>query len=558
MVCSTIFLLLCSLSLSLFSQEIAQDCNIDKTAATRSLCTRKRCRSAIEKLDNLLVRNRLRVQGKAELCQNASVCGDLSVAGAIAAGIIRTNNLIAVAGTELNGDVTIGCQDGNSSLTVCTETNFTDNVSIGCAPGSTGQVQICSPVTFEGPVVFNNNVDISCPNTLTVCNETVTGDLTVDGDVIINGQVDFTGNISIGCTGPGGTFTVCDPTIFNNDVTVNGTTTLCGSTRIDGNIALGCNPAGGCPASLITVCAPVVFDDSVTINCPNTLTVCNEIVTGNLTVNGEVIINGPIDFTGDTSIGCTGPGGTFTVCDPTVFNNNVTIPCPSTFEVCNEIVDNSLTVNGNTALCGNITIDGTIAVGCSPSANCPTTTVTACAPFTFNDNVTINCPANLTACDTTINGALSVDGTTIISAPVFITGGTAFLEVNGEGRFDSNVVFNTIGVDLLAAGSTELVPMRIIRGVVDTATGNAFAGANFGFTSVLGSGPGEVVITFTPPFAIFSRPVAAVTPEDFSGLPFFGMVAINTLTPTGFTLRTYDTAGVLSPTTANFIVVGSA
>jgi hypothetical protein len=308
----------------------------------------------ISKLDNLLIRNRLRVGGEGSFCRNLSVCGNASIAGELEAGIGRFGTLTVDGPTNLVGDVSIGCS-GNpegQTLTVCADsifagdvdfrgditidgcingslcsngpTNLNGDVNIGCS-GTPGVLTVCEPSSFEAdvligcgstdanlivcgdtnlqgnvtigctlessslticaPTTFTNDVTITCPNNLTVCNETVLGNLTVEGDIIIDGNIDFTGDISIGCTIPGGTFTVCDPAFFNNDVTVNGTTTMCGSTRIDGDIALGCNPAGGCPVSLVTVCAPTVFDDSVTINCPNTLSVCNETISGTLLVD---------------------------------------------------------------------------------------------------------------------------------------------------------------------------------------------------------------------------------------------------------------------------------
>jgi hypothetical protein len=208
--------------------------------------------------------------------------------------------------------------------------------------------------------------------------------------------------------------------------------------------------------------------------------------------------------------------------------------------------------------CSNVTLDGSVEIGCHPG-DCPSNTLTVCAPTSFNENVTISCPNTLNVCDENVNGTLTVNGIATVNGPLTVAGASGSLGVSNNGSFGGNLIFNTGGVPLLAVGSNgEILPLRILRGAVDTTSGSPMAGGQFGFTPSLVV-PGEVDIVFDTPFSPFSRPAVVITAEDYSDLAIAGLVKINSITEFGFTLRTYrSSTDTLQGTVANFIVIGPA
>jgi hypothetical protein len=271
----------CSTILEKRHDKIAQDCQLQELAAgfesymdslecsmmekegDASMIHRS-CR--VSKLDNLLLRNRLRVLGEASFCRNVSVCGNLSVAGEIESGLLTTNFLTVNGDTNLRGDTSIGCGSAVN--------------------GTVPTLTVCANTIFDGDVIFREGISFE---------ECITGPFCVDG------TSSFNGDVNIGNAGVPGTLSVNNVSAFNADVLIGcppgapADLTVCGDTNLNGDVNIGCLLGA---TGVLNVCADANFSGSVNFSGDVT-------VTGTFTAPGIPCVRGGavlVPLVGDATV----------------------------------------------------------------------------------------------------------------------------------------------------------------------------------------------------------------------------------------------------------------
>jgi hypothetical protein len=341
--------------------------------------------------------------GTTNINHNLDVDLDLNVDGlSTFTGNMTAGNVSVTGNLEVTGQTTL-----NDPLDVNAASDFSDNVTISAAADFTIYNSAATPI-----IVFS--VDGATGDTFVGGTLNVTGTSTFTGDMtagnIDAGTLDTTGNVSIG-----GTLAVTGTSIFTGDMTagnidastldttgdvsIGGNTTMTGTLAVTGTSTFtGDMTAGNIDASTLDTTGNVSIGSNLT-------------VTGTTTLNDDLDVNAPSDFSG-----------------------NVVLSNASDFEVKDSSGTSVFSIDGDT---GNTSIVGTLNVtGTFTSSNFSVGTIS-------------------TTGDVLIGGNLTVTGTTTLNDD---------LDVNAPSDFSSNVTLSD------AADFTIKALPQVIGGVTQTPT----------------------------------------------------------------------------------------
>jgi cytoskeletal protein CcmA (bactofilin family) len=398
---------------------------------------------------------------------------------------VSSSALNVTGNTQMGGTLNVnGSTTINNNLTVTGTTSVSGTTNLGSSLNVTGATTLYSATTINAGLTVTGNTNVNSALNVTGATTlysatTINAGLTVTGTTNANGGLNVTGSVNIsGATSVTGALNVSENTTFQKDLYVSGNIYQTGSFYTQGDIVLSGSinignsltgdtiNFGGEVNSHIIPTTNNTYDLGTSAKAWKDLYVSGTAHIGQLNLGSIQLTNldlpGYLNVTGATTLysattinaGLTVTGNTTVSGDFLANGSNSTLTANYGGNNIELVTYNGATIDlyGPTTINGDLTVTGTTNLGSVLNVTGATTLYSATtinAGLTVTGTTDLNGPLNVTGATTlysatTINAGLTVTGTTDLNGPLNVTGATTLYSAT------------TINAGLTVTGTTNI------------------------------------------------------------------------------------------------------